>query len=75
MGFIISTIDYVVLIVDPMDRILVRWIFLRNNLEILLRNNRDSVPLYLQSAVILRNKKGKPLRCNVCIFIIMCVYQ
>jgi len=35
MGFIISTIHDVVLIVNPMGIILVRWKSLRNNLEIL----------------------------------------
>ena len=35
MGFIISTIYYVVLNVNPMGKILVRWKRFRNNLEIL----------------------------------------
>jgi len=35
MGFIISTIYYVVLIANPMGRNLVRWKSFRNNLEIL----------------------------------------
>jgi len=44
MGFITSTIYYVVLIINPMGRILVRWFFFE-------KYSRDYVPPYLQSAV------------------------
>jgi len=45
MGFIIRTIYYVVLIVNPIGRILVRG-------KKFSKQSRDSVPPYLQSTVI-----------------------
>jgi len=51
--FSISTIHYVVLIVNPMGRILVRWQSLRNNLEILCHPicNRLYAHMYIDTRV------------------------